>query len=360
MNREIIALTSIRGVAAIWVLIFHYLMPINRDVACVSCYIPFLQKGVLAVDLFFILSGYILSFVYYDKLFNSRHELSKSTVILFLKARLSRVYPLHLFTLSILVIWTGIMCEVFPEYLMNSRNNIETLIYNIFLVQSWGVWEDASWNKPSWSISAEFFAYLIFPFFIAFVLKTYKQRVVIVGFIMIIVMIIYRDFYDGKTFGFGDGEALYRCLVEFIYGVLGFVITKKNNLKFVEFLEKSWIQIILVIILLCSISMSDYESLVILLYLPLIISISHDNGLISNILKYKGFHYLGVISYSIYLNHALMLFVYRDIRVYFFGFPPSLGLMTESIIFLILTVCTILVSHLTYTYIEDRLRKKLK
>lgn len=173
-------------------------------------------------------------------------------------------------------------------------------------------------------------------------------------------MIFYRDFYDSENFGFGDGEALYRCLVEFVYGVLGFVITKKNNLRLVEFLEKSWIQITLVILLVCSILLSDYESLVILLYLPLIISISHDNGFISQILKYKSIHYLGVISYSIYLNHALMLFIYRDIRVYFFGLPPSLGLMTESIIFIMLTVCTILVSHLTYIYIEDRLRKILK
>jgi len=45
MNREIIALTSIWGVAAMWVLIYHLIIPINRDVACIMCYLPILEKS---------------------------------------------------------------------------------------------------------------------------------------------------------------------------------------------------------------------------------------------------------------------------------------------------------------------------
>jgi len=360
MNKEIISLTSIRGVAALWVLFYHFLIPINRDVACISCYFPILEKSYLAVDLFFVLSGYILTLVYHEKIFDSQGTLNRSSVLLFLKARLLRIYPLHLFTLLVLVSWVGFMNSSFPDYLILSRNNIETFIYNIFLIQSWGVWGDASWNNPSWSISAEFFAYLIFPFSMAFLIKFYRKNMAIILIIIFILLIIFRGLYDANSFGFGDGEALFRCSVEFFYGVLGFVLTKKSKFRVIFFLEKNFIQFAILIMLLSLITLSNYDSLVILLYLPLIISISHDNGIISSFLKYKPLHYLGLISYSIYLNHAVVLYVYRGIRVYYFDAPSSLGLVNELIIFLGLFVCTLCISHLTYIFIENCLRNKLR
>ena len=361
MNKEIIALTSIRGIAALWVLFYHFLIPINRDVACISCYFSILEKSYLAVDLFFILSGYILSLVYHEKIFNSQGALNRSSVLLFLKARLSRIYPLHLFTLLILVLWVGTMNNYFPDYLLKSRDNIETFIYNLLLIQSWGVWADASWNNPSWSISAEFFAYLIFPFSIAFFIRIDKKNALFFSiFILVILLIIFRDFYDSTSFGFGDGEALFRCTVEFFYGVLGYLLTKRNKFRVIFFLEKNFIQVAILILLFSLITFSNYDSLVILLYLPLIISISHDNGVVSNFLSHKSLHYLGLISYSIYLNHAVVLYVYRDIRVYYFDAPSSLGLVTESIIFLGLTICTLYISHITYVFIENSLRKKIR
>jgi len=287
-----------------------------------------LEKSYLAVDFFFVLSGYILTLVYHGKIFDSQGALNRSSVLLFLKARFSRIYPLHLFTLLILVLWVGGMNNYFPDYLLKSRNNIETFIYNLLLIQSWGVWDDVSWNNPSWSISAEFFAYLIFPFLIAVLIKIDKKRRAIISILItVILLIIFRYFYDPNSFGFGDGEALFRCVVEFFYGVLGYILTKKNEFRVTLFLEKNFIQV--AILLFSIITFLNYDSLVILLYLPLIISISHDNGVISKFLSHKSLHYLGLISYSIYLNHAVVLYVYRDIRVYYFDTPKSLGLGVE-------------------------------
>ena len=134
------------------------------------------------------------------------------------------------------------MNNYFPDYLLKSRNNIETFIYNLLLIQSWGVWDDVSWNNPSWSISAEFFAYLIFPFLIAVLIKIDKKRRAIISILItVILLIIFRDFYDPNSFGFGDGEALFRCVVEFFYGVLGYILTKKNEFRVTLFLEKNFI-----------------------------------------------------------------------------------------------------------------------
>ena len=84
---ELKPLTSIRGLAAIWVVFFHY----NRT-------FELSQMGYLGVDLFFILSGFIISYVYMDKFSSS--ELVSKNIKRFLALRLARIYPLHIFHIT--------------------------------------------------------------------------------------------------------------------------------------------------------------------------------------------------------------------------------------------------------------------
>jgi peptidoglycan/LPS O-acetylase OafA/YrhL len=81
------ALTGLRGVAAAWVALFH-----------LTVGVPILRHGDLGVDVFFILSGYVLTYVYAGKLANSAAYFG------FIRARLARIYPLHLVTLCVLAL----------------------------------------------------------------------------------------------------------------------------------------------------------------------------------------------------------------------------------------------------------------
>jgi peptidoglycan/LPS O-acetylase OafA/YrhL len=147
-------LTSLRFFAAMWVVLFHYWphLATQGTPALVA-------KGYLGVELFFILSGFILCHVYLPGFEAGRFRYGE-----FIWARLARVYPLHLVTLIAMGVMAGgalaIGLSVDPNVL-----SWPSLPANLAMVQAWGLAPTAGWNHPSWSISAEWFAYLTFPMF---------------------------------------------------------------------------------------------------------------------------------------------------------------------------------------------------
>lgn len=149
-------LTALRFVAAAWVVLY-------------TCW-PFLDvgftphlaaKGYLGVELFFVLSGFILSHVYLEA-FGTRRFGYRS----FLWARIARVYPLHLATLlGVIALALGAAAA---GVAMQARViDWPSLPANLLMLHAWGLAPEAAFNHPSWSISAEWFAYLSFPVFAA-------------------------------------------------------------------------------------------------------------------------------------------------------------------------------------------------
>ncbi len=150
---DIRPLTSLRIVAAMWVLAYHFRDHLGLDVDRLGM----VAKGYLGVDLFFILSGFILSHVYL-----SRWEARTFNYGSFLWARLSRIYPVHLVTLAATIaIWLVAvkMGATFDPVAFDPA----VLPQHLLLIHAWGTTPSVQWNFPSWSISAEWFAYLAFP-----------------------------------------------------------------------------------------------------------------------------------------------------------------------------------------------------
>lgn len=147
-------LTSLRFFAAAWVVLFHYWPKL-----AVSFTPGLVAKGYLGVELFFVLSGFILCHVYLPPFEDGRFRYGD-----FLWARLARIYPMHLVTLIAMGFMAGAALMV---GLPVDRNvlSLATLPANLTLTQAWGLSPVAGWNHPSWSISAEWFAYLSFPAF---------------------------------------------------------------------------------------------------------------------------------------------------------------------------------------------------
>src|SRR5690242_13824862 len=165
---QIHALTAVRGLAAWWVVLFHfdsYLLP----------YLPswgfdFISRGYLAVDLFFCLSGFVIYFNYGNLAVTNMRDMS----VFYLK-RLAKIYPLHIFTIGLYALLLGALL-LSHHGIPDQRFSGQSLLANLFLVQDWGFATDFTWNVPSWSISAELAAYLLFPVIVVLVRAT-KGRI---------------------------------------------------------------------------------------------------------------------------------------------------------------------------------------
>jgi peptidoglycan/LPS O-acetylase OafA/YrhL len=148
------SLTALRFFAAMWVVLYHYWPNLNAAATP-----ALVGKGYLGVELFFTLSGFILCHVYLASVADGGFRYGA-----FLWARLARVYPLHLVTL----VAVGAMALAATTAGRSIDANVlswSSLPANLLLLHAWGFAPAAGWNHPSWSISAEWFAYLSFPAF---------------------------------------------------------------------------------------------------------------------------------------------------------------------------------------------------
>ncbi|CAE6787973.1 O-acetyltransferase OatA [Paraburkholderia nemoris] len=162
------ALTSIRFLAALAVVVSHYsenqLLPLPTSV------FNFLDGGRSAVSLFFVLSGFILTFTYRDKLV-------RGGVRTFYEARIARIYPVILLGLlmcvpvviylvhagdaSLMLKWYALKSAIYPALVIS-------LICQLLLLNAWFPFSaiNQPWNGPSDSVSCEAFFYLLFPFLV--------------------------------------------------------------------------------------------------------------------------------------------------------------------------------------------------
>lgn len=155
-------LTSLRFFAALWVVLFHYWPKLDTAASP-----ALVAKGYLGVELFFVLSGFILCHVYLSALGEGRFKYGD-----FLWNRLARVYPLHLATLAGMI-GLGVVAGLAGVAIDSEILRWDALPANLLMVQAWGFAPAAAFNHPSWSISAEWFAYLTFP---AFAFTAWKMR----------------------------------------------------------------------------------------------------------------------------------------------------------------------------------------
>src|SRR5579871_2767592 len=165
-------LTPLRGIAALLVAIFHFEMAIARFVPAQTT--MFFEKCYLMVDLFFIMSGFIIFHVYRESFANA---IKKEKLKKFIVARFARIYPLHIFSLLLLVI---LVIAFSPAGTYPNRiEDPSAILTNVFLLQSYYIHNIFTWNIPAWSISAEWISYMLFPLIALFVSKKRSLSVVL-------------------------------------------------------------------------------------------------------------------------------------------------------------------------------------
>ena len=281
-------ITALRFGAAIWVAVYTYWE--NLAGAGSS---GLVDKGYLGVELFFVLSGFILSHVYLQSAGEKRFSYRG-----FLWARVARVYPLHVATL----VGVGLLAAVALVAGMSVDGNVlswVSLPANLLMVHAWGLAPVAGWNHPSWSISAEWFAYLCFPLF-AFVFWRAREKPVaaVVGTAAFLTVLYYGF---ERVAGFSLTEATIRwgalrIVPCFALGCALYLVYRKAPLK------APWTASAVSFgLMVLSAALGLWAGIAVLLAGALILSLASLPNERAGWLASRPAVYLGEISYSVYM-----------------------------------------------------------
>jgi peptidoglycan/LPS O-acetylase OafA/YrhL len=350
--RRFEALDAFRGLSAVMIVLFHSQFYQSHEPN------SFIRNSYIFVDFFFILSGFVMSHAYKQRI------LSGMGLRQFIVLRLARLYPLHLFTLLMWVPFVGIKYYMYLHGMSqndpSSINNFRTFLQNLFLLQ--GFSSTTSWNFPSWSIGVEFYTYLLFYIIIIASFRiTAKVRYALYALIALFAYIL-MTMHQGEAFVL---ENFLRCVSEFFFGMLIFILYKHYPIRSSRTIVATLLEALILALLFCFITVmqnkNEYVHYVILLFGMLIYLFSSENiGLISKALETRALQHLGKISYSVYMTHALIVLLCYNILIRVGdvdigkveGLPKGVVLEYSNFLNMALVLFVIAVSTMTYKYVE--------
>jgi peptidoglycan/LPS O-acetylase OafA/YrhL len=371
MNKQIGALTSLRGIAALIVVVFHfsyYALPSTGVV--LSSYSNFFRNGYLCVDLFFILSGFIMAHVYLDRFYLG---VSKSNYWDYLRSRFARIYPLHLFTLAALVCWEIVKVFLPNFHAFTGAFTFRSLLANVLLLQAFDLSCppllscNTYWNEPAWSISVEFVIYCLFPFSLFLLLKTKPKIDLIVYVLTLALLLLLIKFTTGTLNTIIGIPSIARCGLECVLGIITYKVYRSNQYQ--KYLKLDFLAIATAIFIgsIMHIWVERSHGLYDWLTLPafsiLILALANNNnGLISKLMNSSLLLYLGAISYSIYMVHWCLAEFLKTFWLYKFQIVFGSDFTGDrSLIALGIFIPIVLITaSLTYRFVEVPMRNLLK
>ncbi len=224
MNVFIRQLTGIRFVAAAWVLLYHLQGPLAQLHLLVPVFADVVRVGRLGVDLFFALSGFILTHTYLRRL---GPRLRGRGAVDFWWLRLARIYPVHLVMLVIAGLAVVAQAKVTGTALDRDWLNPVDFGKNLLLIQEWGPEPQRGWNFVAWSLSMEWLAYLLFPLLVL-LLWEFHRRVptgLLVGaWVVVLIPLLVYGLSTSDPYYTDNWGSTYRILTEFTAGALTYLI----------------------------------------------------------------------------------------------------------------------------------------
>lgn len=338
------ALTGLRFLAALWVVL--YTAWPHLDVAFVPTAVT---RGYLGVEVFFVLSGFILSHVYLEAAGRKRYSYGG-----FLWARIARVYPLHLLTLFGMVA-LGIAGTAAGLSIDGSLTDWRSLPAHLTMTHAWGLAPTSAFNHPSWSISAEWFAYLTFPAY-AFVAWRLRERPLIaVAGAAALALAIYAVFQP--LAGFSLTEATFRwgalrIVPCFLLGCALYLVRRRAPIPYA-----GPVALISGIALLASASLGLWDPVTVLLAGGLILGLGSLDNARAGLMGSRAAVYLGEISYSIYMVCAPVLLVMTNVAARATGADDK---RFHIIVWLAVVMAIPVTAMATYHLVERPCRKALR
>jgi len=332
-----VVLDFYRFVAALGVFIFH-LKNIDTGIS------PFWNGSYgLFVDMFFILSGFVIAYSY------PASSSGFSGYVRFLTRRIARIYPLHLLTLLAFagLAWIGISGPT-------SHAGVTDFIHNGLLIQAWGITDHLSFNSPSWSISAELFCYLLFP-----LLMLLAGRVSSLT-LAIIVACLYGVLAHGhlpiwqersQMYGANYDYGMLRALPSFMNGILLAMLFKQFRHYRSKPLALAGVLVFFGSVLVLNVFAKP--DLAIILFSLAILLTAIGETAFTQLPGASWLGRLGNTSYAIYMLHELLLILVFKPVWHQLGLQPGAFPLFALACCLILTIA----AGVTYSYVENPARK---
>ncbi len=297
---EIRCLTGLRGVAATLVMLYHFTLGMPAGTVPMQ---TFLQNGYLWVDLFFVLSGFVMAYAQ-APLFASGYRLRAHAG--FLLTRIARIYPLYAVVIlesACLMAWRTPQLDV--------AGFGRTLLLNLGLVQAWGL--APSLEGAAWSISTEWGAYLLFPLLLAATVLGSRRLAVVAGAAALLaigaIALAPGPFsYPGQgrsgpldVYSPATAVPLVRCIAEFSLGLLAFRVARRLSAGPQR--RAGAVALLTLAAILAALSQAGWDVLVVALFAVLLVALAPQRGVVGRVLGASAPYRLGQWSYSIYLIH---------------------------------------------------------
>lgn len=301
-------LTGVRFFLALGVVLFHFQLQwtLPGDGGL-------FDRARLGVDVFFILSGFILTHVYLqgDAVPNYGR---------FLAARFARIYPAHLFILMA-ILGMVLIAPLLGVGLGPGRFNPADFAGTFLLVSAWFPRETlVEWNGPAWSLSAEWFAYLAFPIYAAIALRLRARPWVIIalaGIVFIVLDAVYRADFGLVLPRAEDSMGILRIIPEFLYGIglyyLGLRYAPSASVAIAVALAATT-----TLLAVMQIGMDD--RIIVMAAGPFILSLALlAKARVRTFLSHPVVLFAGEASFALYLVHIPILMVWRNAAQALFG-----------------------------------------
>ncbi len=337
-------LTGLRGLGALMVMAHHVFLHLD-----IHLHLPALEgllwRAFMGVDLFFVLSGFVMSMVYGHWFDGSAHG-GVRLVPLFLVRRVARLWPLHAAAVAVLIGLGLLGLETLPSP--------RQVVANLGLIQAWGV--SAAINPPSWSVSVEFLAYLCFPL-LAVPLLRWRSGLALGALCVagLLAVCLHAAPALGLTRrGLLDIYYNYsllpdlRCLAGFVMGMMAWRAGCNPRLQ--RWAALPWTGPLALALFLALLLARTDGLLAYVLLPPIVLGMHYGSGPVVRLFATGPLYRVGVLSYAVYLIHYVLLW----------SFPMGWGpLWTVLGAYVLVTVALASVAHWAIEVPGRRLLRRL-
>lgn len=315
-REELPALTAIRGPAAILVILFHVS----------GGFFPYLDlrsatflvgKSYLMVDLFFVLSGFVLMHAHGETFVRGA---TRGAVASYLGRRIRRLYPMHVVVLGLFVLLelaklgiAGLAPHAFePPYAPAG------IVWNLLMLQGYGFAGGLGWNVPAWSLGPEMAAYLLFPALVPRIARA--RRAALLGLYLATVAGLALIARDSRDLDLSGGLGLVRCLLDFTGGAVLWRVWRRWPSPL---LGRDATAVAALGLALLLMHLNSVGAVVVPVFGLAILALAANRARVRAALSAAPLQGLGRLSFAIYMSHYLLIEVANAAAVAATGQPVA-------------------------------------
>jgi peptidoglycan/LPS O-acetylase OafA/YrhL len=368
---EIRALTGLRIFAALWVVVFHFgFTPALAVKGFWKPFAPFIGTGALGVDLFYVLSGFVITLTYLDTM---GPRASGRLAVGFWWTRVCRIWPVYATVTTLFGGWllfkAAHSAPGTPPAYQNVQPVVDVWHYleQLAMVQLWHrpFFDGSSWVGPAWSISAEWFAYVCFPVFVLLLWRVRRASPVLTGVLAVASMVPFAWICWTTGNPYHPWTWMLRIATGFAAGALTCLTVRR--LTMTRRVERTAAvvaagSVVGVLVVLWGTSHrtppAEYGGVVVVLFPVLVGALALSTRGLSRVLASRAAVHGGRISYSLYLVHVPVFEVLWTAMTHFAVLAP--GGTLYPVVVPAAPLVAIGLAHLSYRYLEEPARLALR